>query len=152
MSKMKLPKKLPITRIEDYHTHYLGEVNDGRLFWGYETFAFTKPYSEIQSEDWKKFRTDYAVLHIFDKKGNYLESKYSSGNLTNSTGDTSNKLEELMAGLGFIQYRDIAIKLFQTTINGIVFGLIPDQKTESIILEPSSTISFQEPWDGEYYT
>jgi formate hydrogenlyase regulatory protein HycA len=57
-----------------------------------------------------------------------------------------------MAGLGFIQYRDIAIKLFQTTIDGIVFGLIPDQKTESIILEPSSTISFQEPWDGEYYT
>jgi formate hydrogenlyase regulatory protein HycA len=62
---MTIPDKLPIIRMEDYHTHYLGKTSDGRLFWAYETFAFTKPYSEIVGEDWQKFRNEYAILHHF---------------------------------------------------------------------------------------
>jgi hypothetical protein len=149
---MRLPNKLPITRIEDYHTHYLGQVSDGRLFWVYETFAFTKPYAQIQGDDWRKFRKEYAVLHTFDKDGNYLQTKHWSSNDSFNPALTSSKLEELVEGLGEVEYKDIQAKLFQTTIDGVIFGLVPDEETESIELQPSSTIAFHEPWDGEYDT
>jgi hypothetical protein len=29
---MIIPEIIPINRMEDYHTHYLGQVDDGRLF------------------------------------------------------------------------------------------------------------------------
>lgn len=148
---MKFPKKLPITRIENCHTHYLGKVSDGRLFWGYETFVFAKPYHEISTDDWRNFRKEYVILHTFNKEGNHLETKYHSAFLIESP-ELSAKLAELIAGLGNVRYQDIEIKLFQTMIDGTVFGLVPDEETETINLQPSSTISFQEPWDGEYYT
>jgi hypothetical protein len=44
------------------------------------------------------------------------------------------------------------VKLFQTTIDGVVFGLVPDAENETVELQPSSTIAFQSPWDGEYDT
>ena len=63
---MTIPDKLPIARMEDYHTHFLGKASDERLFWGYQTFAFSKPFSEIeQGDDWKKYRKEYAILHTF---------------------------------------------------------------------------------------
>jgi hypothetical protein len=40
----------------------------------------------------------------------------------------------------------------QTLIDGFVFGLIPNEEDQTLNLQPSSTISFQEPRDGEYYT
>lgn len=149
---MSLPDKLPIARIEDYHTHYLGQTNDRRLFWGYETFAFTKPYAEIRGDDWQKFRKEYAVLHTFSENGNYAETKYWSNANSFNPALTSSKLQELVVELGDVEYKDIQVKLFQTTIDGIVFGLVPDEESETIELQPSSTIAFHEPWDGEYDT
>lgn len=150
--KYKLPSRLRINRIEDYHTHYLGQTNDGTLFWGYETFAFTKSPAEIKNEDWRKFRKEYAILHTFDKDGTYLNTKYWVCNDSFDPAMTSSKLEELVGELGEVKYKDIKIKLFQTTIDGVVFGLLPDEENESIELQPSSTIAFHEPWDGEYDT
>ena len=37
-------------------------------------------------------------------------------------------------------------------IDGFTFGLIPNKEISMIDLHPSSTIAFQEPWDGEYFT
>jgi len=149
---MNLPEKLPILRIEDYHTHYLGRVNDGRLFWGYETFVFTKPYSEIKEGEWKKFRKEYAILHTFDSNGNLLETKNWSKFTDDDSADTSDMLDKMCTGFGSFVYNNIEIKVFQTIIDGIAFGLIPNSETNTIDLQPSSTISFSEPWDGEYYT
>ncbi len=151
---MNIPVKLPINRVEDYHTHYLGQADDGRLFWGYQTFAFTKTYAEIEeSDDWRKYRNEFAVVHFFDLDGNYLNSRHWSA-LSADTNDheLTNKLEEMLADLGSITFCNIEIKLFQTKIDNIIFGLIPDEQNEMIHLQPGSTISFQEPWDGEYYT
>ena len=150
--KNKIPKLLRIDRVEDYHTHYLGRTTDGRLFWGYETFAFIKPYAEIQSEDWRKFRKEYAVLHTFDGDGNYIKTEHWVSSDSFNEGITSMKLAELIDGLGDIKFRNIKVKLFQTTIDGIVFGLVPDEENETVELQPSSTIAFQSPWDGEYDT
>jgi formate hydrogenlyase regulatory protein HycA len=152
---MTFPEKLPIARMEDYHTHYLGKTGDGRLFWGYETFAYSPPISQINDNNWRQYRFDYAVLHLFDNEGNYLSSKsFTPGKGVMPKGAImTEKIEEWVAGLGAFTYCDIEIKLFQTIIDGLTFGLIPNSNEHfSIDLEPSSTISFQEPWDGEYYT
>lgn len=61
---MKLPDKLPVMRMEDCHTHYLGRSADGTLFWGYETFVWEKPSWEIKSDERKKHRREYAVFYI----------------------------------------------------------------------------------------
>ena len=150
-----IPDLLPIMRMEDYHTHYLGQCSDGRLFWGYETYAFSKPVDEITGdEDWKNYRWEYVVLHTFDKKGNYITTKYW---FAGTTADADNekmktKLQEMVSNLGQVEFKDIKVKTFQTLIDGFTFGLVPDKENLTIELQPSSTISFQEPWDGEYFT
>lgn len=149
---MNIPDKLPIARMEDHHTHYLGQTKDGKLFWAYETFAFTKPYAETQGSDWRELRKEYAVLHTFGPDGNYIETKYWSNEDSFNPALTSSKLEELVVKLGEVEYKNIQVKLFQTTIDGIVFGLVSDEENEVIELQPSSTIAFHEPWDGEYDT
>ncbi len=140
--------------MEDYHTHLLGKASDRRLFWGYQTFAFLKPFSEIENgEDWKKYRKDYALLHTFDTDGNYLTTKYWSGLATErDDSQLESKLQEMVSELGNISFQDIEIKIFQTQLDNITFGLVIDEESEMINLQPSATISFQEPWDGEYYT
>lgn len=151
---MTIPDRLPIARMENYHTHYLGKTEDKRLFWGYETFLFTKPRASIgQDDNWMQYRRDYVVLHTFDGDGNYLTTKYWSGlTLDTSEKELEDKLEEMIAGLGKVHFQDIEIKIFQTLVDNTIFGLVVDEKNEMIHLQPSSLISFQEPWDGEYYT
>lgn len=151
---MILPNKLPIARMEDYHTHYLGRGSEGKLFWGYETFVFEKTFPKIEKDNWKKYRREYAVFHTFDSDGNYLSTKYYFGGTTDvcDIEKLENQIEKWVAEFEEIEYCDIEIKLFQTEIDGYIFGLIPNEKDKSIDLQPSSTISFQEPWNGEYYT
>lgn len=151
---MTIPNKLPILRMEDYHTHYLGQAKDGRLFWGYLTFVFTKPYSTIeQGDDWKKYRKEYALVHTFDQDGNYLVTKHRSALANETTSQKEEEqLEQMVDELGEVTFQDIEIKIFETKIDDIIFGLVIDEESEMINLQPGSMISFQEPWDGEYYT
>lgn len=152
---MTIPNKIPIARIEDYHTHYLGQTSDGRLFWAYDTFVFTKPNVDIkQGDNWQRYRREYAIFHTFDNDGNYLTTKHWNAGLTIDVKDemVEEKLEEFVSELEDITYKDIEIRLFQIQIDGITFGLVVDEKSKMIHLQPNSKISFQEPWDGEYYT
>ncbi|RAW02200.1 hypothetical protein [Pseudochryseolinea flava] len=127
-------------------------MNDGRQFFGYQTFIF--PDGVPISGDWTKSRREYVVLYIFDSDGNYLETKHWFAGTTAETNDaiTKDKLEAFIKELGPTVYKDICVKPFQTMIDGFVFGLIPDEASRVVDLEPSSTISFSWPWDGEYYT
>jgi hypothetical protein len=152
---MDFPEKLPIERIEEYHTHYLGLCSENRLFWGYETFFF--PVGTMGREGWQNYRRDYVMLHLFDGQGNHLEirSEFLGTAAESNAQASSEKLEQWVDDLGEVQYSDIEVKLFQVTIDGIVFGLVPnteDEENPSIELEPSSTIALYEPWDGSYYT
>lgn len=150
---MSIPEKIPILRIEDYHTHYLGKTSDGRRFWGYETFAYSPKFADIQEADTSRYRSDYVVLHLFDKKGNYLSSRSFSPGKGIAVGfELTEMLETWISELGRTKYCNIEIKPFSTVIDGFIFGLIPDDTNTSLELQPSSTISFLEPWDGEYYT
>jgi len=153
---MKLPDKIPIERIKDYHTHYLGQCADGQLFWAYPTFAFTKKYEEIQAiaGDWRDYRNEYAILHMFDSEGNYLKTQhwFAGTNMQVDDNKLIAKLDEMVLELGDVEFKDITVNLFEVTIDGITFGLIPDPEFQLINLMPSSTIAFGEPWDGSYST
>ncbi len=150
----EIPDLLPISRMEEEHTSFLGTTSDGKQFWGYETFAYLKPKKEILGKDWKDFRREYIVLHLFDILGNHLTTKYYSGGMASNCdqGAMDMKFKQWIDELGNFEFGDILIKLFQTEIDGIVFGLVPASDNSSVELQPSSTIAFMPPWDGEYYT
>jgi hypothetical protein len=145
-----IPERIPIQRMEDYHTHFLGKTEDGRQFFGYETFVFPKP---MPTSDWEK-QKEYVVLYIFDKNGNHLVTNHWYAGTTSETDESEirERLEQMINELGNVEFCDIEVKPFQTVIDGVVFGLVPNDEHESVELQPSSTISFQKPWDGEYYT
>lgn len=149
-----LPTRIPVTRMEDEHTYYMGLTEDKRQFWAYNTFAFAKPIAEIETDDWSEFRNEYLVLHTFDESGNHINTRSL---LLGTTADYDENmivtnLEKWLKELGSVYFSDINIKLFNVNIEGVTFGLIPDVESGTIELQPSSTISFQAPWDGEYYT
>lgn len=145
---MKFPEKIPVERMEDYHTHHIGKYENGSQFFGYGTFVFT----EIPiPENWEKYRREYAVLYLFDEEGNFKEAKYEFAGTSDSLKfDTEDKIEEFLSKLGEIEYCNIKIKSFEIEIDGFKFGLIPNEESEMIELQPSNT--FGEPWDGEYDT
>jgi hypothetical protein len=152
---MTFPDKLKINRIEDYHTHHLGQVENGDLFCEYETFLFTKPLHELQeNENWEKYRREYVVLHLFDKDGNLKStSHWFAGTSDKSNGITiEQKLDKFTRDLGNIKYQNIEVRPFQIKIDGHTFGLLENKEFNCINLEPSSLISFMYPWDGSYYT
>ena len=151
-SNSKVPKRIPIMRMEEYHTHYLGKTNDGKLFFGSETFAYKKPNGEVYTELQSQTRIELAILYLFDSKGRFLEHKHWSTQLDSERQNTFEKLAEMVSELGQISFCNIEVETFEINIDGIKCGLIPNEKSESIDLYPSNTISFQKPWDGEYYT
>lgn len=145
------PERIPIMREEDYHTHYLGEIEDGRIFFGYEIFVFPNGFS---GENWQEERLEYAIVYLFDSDGNHVETLHELAGKTSEIdmGKSNEILKGLFEPLGKLNFRNIEVKPFSTIIDGIEFGLIPDDETQSIELQPSSTIAFFEPWDGEYDT
>ncbi len=152
---MKWPKKLPIARVEDWHTHYAGRAADGRQFWAYATFAFESGWhSAPPGSDWRAFRKEYVVLHTFSRDGDYLATRHWCAGVTAeaSSEAIAQKLAELVAELGPAVMQDIKVSLFQTQLDGLTFGLVADAESEQINLQPGATISFMEPWNGEYYT
>jgi hypothetical protein len=148
---MPIPEKITISRIEDYHTHFIGKTEDGKQFFGYETFVFL---NGMPDSNWQSSRKEYVVLYIFDREGNHIKTNHWFAGTTSETNDslTRKKLEQMVDELGNIEFTDIEVKPFQTIIDDVVFGLVPNKEYERVDLQPSSTISFHEPWDGEYDT
>jgi hypothetical protein len=150
------PLKIPIERIEKYHTHYLGKTENDNLFWGYSTFIATKTYLEVQEikGDWEDYRHEYAILHIFDINGKHIETKHHFGGTVKEVNYNAlfQKLELMINELRKIEFQDIEICPFQIQINGVIFGLVPNEEYEVIELQPNSSLSFSPPWDGSYNT
>lgn len=139
------PKKLLIKRMKEYHTHYLGKFDQDKLFWGDIPFV-------IKNVDNKPIRTDYAVLYTFDSNGKLIKYEYWKDENSNGELNPWYKLDEMVKELGKVKYMDISVELFEVTIDNEKFGLIANHEFDCVNAQPSSTISFYEPWDGEYYT
>jgi hypothetical protein len=148
----KLPKRIPVMRMEDYHTHYLGKTEDGKLFLGSETFAHVEKEKQISPGTVYQNRIDLAILYIFDKNGKFINYKHWSTTIDAERNKTEEKLQHMIKELGNTSFCDVELETFEINIDGIKCGLIANEESVSIDLYPSNTISFQEPWDGEYYT
>ncbi len=149
---MFFPDKIPVERIEDYHTHYIGRYAGGNQFWGYETFVYTKKPIPA-GESGEQYKREYAVLYLFDKDGNFTEAKHEFAGTTDALlFDIESKIQEMVAKLGETEFCDIVVKPFQVKIDGFIFGLVPDETSQMIELQPSNAIAFSEPWEGEYWT
>jgi formate hydrogenlyase regulatory protein HycA len=111
-------------------------------------------HGEPSTENWGDSRREYLVLYLFDSDGYYIRHNYWYGGTTTNCDrrEFEAKRQEMLAELGEFEYCDIAVRPFSVQIDNITFGLIPNADDESVELEPSSQISFMEPWDGEYYT
>lgn len=147
--KRGIPERIRINREEYYHTHYIGKTADGRQFFLYPTYIYPDPVTRSLDT-----REEYVVLYLFDKRGNHLETKHWYAGVTDEGTERRvwNKLDEMVAEIGPVEYTSIKVKPFQTIIDGIVFGLVPNEERRCVYLQPSSTISFMAPWDGEYFS
>lgn len=116
-----------------------------------ETFVFP---NRMPAFDWEKQRKEYVVFYIFDNDGNHLATNHWYAGTTSEADKSvmSERLEQMIYELGKTVFCDIEVKPFQTIVDGIAFGLIRNDEYETVDLEPSSTISFHEPWDGDYDT
>jgi hypothetical protein len=149
---MPIPEKIRVTRMIDYHTHFIGKYDNGKQFFGYNHFINT-PFKS--GDDWQNYRHEYVVLYLFDEKGDFKSYKHHyAGTTANLNCDTEKKLKEMVKGLGKVRYCNIKVKPFEIEIDGHIFGLIPktDDGYERVELHPSNVIAFTEPWVGEYDT
>ena len=136
------PKSIRVNRMEEYHTHYLGKYEDGKMFWGDPAFI-TKSNGE---------RIDYAVLYLFDKLGHLENYKHHKFVNPENPENIWHKIDEYVKELDDVELCDIKIELFSVEIDGFNFGLRADDENKMIHLDPQSSISFEKPWNGEYYT
>lgn len=59
----------------------------------------------------------------------------------------------MIQSFGQYEFADeIIVQPFQVEIEGRTFGLIPDEDSKFINLEPNMSIAFYSPWDGSYDT
>jgi formate hydrogenlyase regulatory protein HycA len=154
--QMAIPEKIPIVREENYRTHYIGRYGEGNQFMGFVTATIPMPLPE----DWQNHKRWYTVLHTFDSDGNHLDTEHWFAGTT-ADGEAAitkralQKLQEMLAALGSIEYCDVEIRLFELEIDGHRFGLVPvvepEEEYESIHLFPND-LAFFEPWDGYYDT
>ena len=142
---LQFPTRIRIQRLENCQTHFCGRVlANGNLFLG----AFVFDLVDSGETALGKLRY-YAVLFEFCPRGTFLRSTHSTSEAPHLSGD---ELQKLVDSLGAVEYCDIEVELFETKIDGILFGLIPDPEFGFIQLQPGATIAFYPPWDGEYYT
>ena len=151
-TESRFPKRIPIMRMEEYHTHYLGKKSDGTLFFGSITFAHKKPHWEVAPELKEQNRIELAILYLFDENGKFSDYKCWSTEKDSERQSVWKEMDKLVTELGQVTLCNIEVETFEISINGIKCGLIPNEKSVCIELYPSNTIAFREPWDGEYDT
>ena len=147
---MPVPKLLVIKRMEDLQTRLIGRCEEGQFF-----VAETLPIAgESDSKLPEKDRL-YVVRYLFKLNGELLSAEHAKVDRCSGRDYlrlVEEKKSEFLDGLRPYEFCDIAVKPFSITIDEIQFGLVYSEETESVSLEPGPTITFTEPWDGEYYT
>ena len=144
------PELLLIKRMEDLQTALIGRCEIGQFF-------ITESFPIAGESDSKMPEKDrlYVVRYLFKLNGEFLSAEHAKINCCSGRDYlrlVEEKKIEFLNGLGPYEFCDIAVKPFSITIDEVQFGLVYSNGTGSISLEPGPTITFMEPWDGEYYT
>jgi formate hydrogenlyase regulatory protein HycA len=158
--------RIPYEDFEYGRFTHVGHYDGGNQFMGYVTYASPKFYhtEEVTPDGqllFRKHTNRFAVLHLFDAAGSHLDTKVERVEGTRDSGPCDwAKLEEMLAKLGNVEFRDIWVKPFRVEVGKVVHGLIyePERWEEGdltgdyVMLEPND-IMFHPPWDsGEYST
>ena len=158
---MAIPERIPVTYFEDYYTSHIGFYNNGKQFWA-QIVASIDPniHNEPRhGDEWHKYKRWYAILHKFDEHGKHLETEHWFAGTT-ADGEQEvierarQRRDDMITKLGHVEFRDIAIRLFQVEIDKDLFGLIDTSSTEfgeTVTMEPADFV-FYPPWTGEYDT
>jgi formate hydrogenlyase regulatory protein HycA len=162
---MAVPEIVPIIHEPGYRTATIGRYAQGQ-FLASVTYAFPSGFS--RGEGWEDQKRLYVVLHRFDPRGRHLHSDiWCSGTWAEQQrhphGNDSvrvrakARLAELLDGLPGLEYGDIAIRPFQLSVDGVLFGLVTERHAEDggeddwAELYPDR-LGFSAPWDGTYDT
>jgi formate hydrogenlyase regulatory protein HycA len=137
---------------------HVGRYGYGHQFLAYLTYAQPKFYHTEESTPdgqiiWRQHINCFAVLHCFDTAGHHLSTQLErvEGTPDSFQRDRA-RLEEMLRGLGKLEFRDIRVKLFQVKVGKVVHGLIyePEEWDEGfpmgdyVMLEPND-IMFHPP-------
>lgn len=160
---MAIPKRIPVSREGGNYSKFMGVYRSGRRrcqFWGQVVAAFAD-MPRPRPSDWGAYKRWYAVLHRFDARGKHLGTDHHfAGTTADSEEDVCERaraeLDAMIAGLGPVEWADIAIGLFRVEIDGNTFGLVdvsePDEGPEwadRVSMEPGDLL-FTAPWNGNY--
>ncbi|MEV4370632.1 hypothetical protein AB0J71_26425 [Nonomuraea sp. NPDC049637] len=151
---MAVPEIIPIVHEPNYHTDTIGHW-DGGQFFGSVIAAFPEDY--IHSDDWPRRKRWYAVLHTFDAAGHHLGSCIEHTGADDvhrsAVARAEERLKHWLDTLTGLRFDDIAIRPFQHTFDGVLFGLVIEtfEGEEHAEFYPNN-IGFYDPWDGLYDT
>lgn len=158
VEKKGIPKRIPVARIEDYYTEYIGSCDSGhKQFWGQVCSSLGG--EAYDADKWESQRRWYTIMHIFDAAtGKHIETKNWFAGLSADGEDlvikrARAKLQDYIQGLGEVVYEDIAVSLFHVEIDNDVFGLVDASKREwlgDLVLMLPEGLAFSSPWDGNY--
>jgi formate hydrogenlyase regulatory protein HycA len=161
VSAMAVPHVIPIAYEPRHRTETIGRYADGQ-FLASITYAFPEGFRP--DDGWEEHKRLYTVLHTFDAEGRYRDSEvWCAGTWAEQQRDPHGDdsvlsrarvhLAKLLRSLPRRSYTDIAIRPFQLTVDGVLFGLLTgeDEGEAWAELYPDR-LGFGEPWDGTYDT
>ncbi|MER7642862.1 MULTISPECIES: hypothetical protein [unclassified Streptomyces] len=158
---MAVPEVIPIAYEPNQRSGAVGRYADGQ-FLASVTYAF--PQGFRPDDGWEEQKRLYTVLHTFDTAGRYRDSEiWCAGTWAQQQsapdGDGSVlsqariHLAKLLRALPRRSYTDIAIRPFQRTVDGVLFGLLIEEDEEGNWAELyPDRHCFGPPWDGTYDT
>ncbi|MFD4875252.1 hypothetical protein ACFWOB_18080 [Streptomyces sp. NPDC058420] len=156
---MAVPEVIPIAYEPNQRSGAVGRYADGQ-FLASVTYAF--PQGFRPDDGWEEQKRLYTVLHTFDPAGRYRDSEiWCAGTWAQQQsapdGDGSVlsqariHLAKLLRALPRRSYTDIAIRPFQRTVDGVLFGLLVEEDEEGSWAELyPDRHCFGPPWDGTY--
>jgi hypothetical protein len=136
---MSKPNILPINRMDDLHTDLIGCCSEGQ-------------FMIIDYPDGRDGNNVYVVRYLFHKSGDLDNIRHSILGKDATQDEIQIEKDDFLGELEPYQLCDICVQPFEVRIDGITFGLLYSEETDSVNLEPGPLITFMAPWDGEYYT
>jgi formate hydrogenlyase regulatory protein HycA len=158
---MAVPPVIPIAYEPKSRTESIGRYADGQ-FLASITYAFPEGYRP--DDGWEQHKRLYTVLHTFDAGGRYRDSEiwcagtWAEQQLAPDGPDSALSrarahLAKLLRSLPRRSYTDIAVRPFQRTVDGVLFGLVIREDEEEAWAELyPDRLAFAEPWNGQYDT
>ncbi|GAA2336879.1 hypothetical protein [Dactylosporangium salmoneum] len=148
---MAVPQRIPIAHEPGYRTDAIGRFAGGQFY-----AAAHGARRDVEGDPAEEFGW-YAYLHRFDEDGRHEASTIRRIGLSRYLTDPDAPDRILAALLGELsrpRFGDIAIRPFQFTYDGVVFGLVDESEPDRgdwAELYPDG-LGFAPPWDGTYST